>query len=40
MVVLVKYLDVDHLRELREVFFSLDTNNSGTLTIEELESAL
>jgi calcium-dependent protein kinase len=40
MVVLVKFLDIDHLKELRNMFFAMDTNRSGTLTIEEVQHAL
>jgi calcium-dependent protein kinase len=37
MVVLVKFLDIDHLKELRSMFFALDTNKSGTLTFDEVQ---
>jgi calcium-dependent protein kinase len=40
MLVLVKYLDIELLRELRETFQSLDTDGTGTLSIDNFESAL
>jgi len=40
MSVLVKYLDLQELKHLREIFRVLDTEQDGTLTYKEIECAL
>ena len=40
MHVLVQYLEVDQIGELRRIFHSLDTLRTGYITYEELEDAL
>ena len=36
----VKYLDLNELKYLREIFRVLDIRQTGTLTYKEIESAL
>lgn len=40
MLVLVQHLEISKIKELRDIFFKLDTNQTGTLTTGELENAL
>jgi Ca2+-binding EF-hand superfamily protein len=40
MSVLVKYLDVPELNELKKTFVALDVTKTGTLTPAEIEEAL
>ena len=40
MNVLVKYLDVEEIQDLRDIFKSLDKNWTGALNFSELQQAL
>jgi Ca2+-binding EF-hand superfamily protein len=40
MAVLVKHLDVNKIRDLRQAFVYMDTSNSGALTADEIRKAL
>lgn len=40
LAVLVKYLSFNEIKELKEAFTQMDTDNSGYLTLDEIEEAL
>jgi Ca2+-binding EF-hand superfamily protein len=40
MAVLVQQLKLEDLSELKEIFLALDIDKSGTITMEELQTAL